>query len=360
MIVGRLLFSELGVPCVMDLLSVLFFAVGLLLIAAVLFDAFCTAVALGGAGPITRRLAWGLWRGVLHWHRRSEQSGRVDSGHRLLASVGPVILLLIITTWILLLWVGFFLLFSAAPEAVVNPETGTPATPWERVYFIGFTVSTLGVGDFAPQGTLWRLLTPIGALSGFLVLTLAITYLVPVVSAVVEKRQLSASIASLGKTPQELLHAGWDGQGLSSLEPHLLRFAEEIEMHGQRHLAYPVLHFFHSPEERTAFGPRLAALSEALALIEQMPAKVQPSPASRRAVRGAIDGFLRTVRPILANSTVQMEVPDRPATAVLEETDLPIREMDPADEWSSRSVQRLRLLHALVKDDGWGWKDVIG
>lgn len=340
----------------MEPLSAILFAGGLLLVGVVLFDALCTAIALGGGGPLTMRLASGLWGVALRWHRRREHAER----HHLLAGVGPVILVVIIVTWILLLWAGFWLLFSVAPEAVVNARTDAPANAWERLYFVGFTVSTLGIGDFAPQGTLWRIITPVAALSGFLLLTLSITYLLPVVSAVVEKRQLAASISSLGWTPQEILRSGWDGESLGSLEQPLISLAQRIEVHAQRHLAYPVLHFFHSTEKRTAVAPRLAALSEALELIRQMPPEAQPPPASVRAARGAIDGFMNVLGPVLAPSPAQRTAPEPPAANLLREAGLPIGEASPDGTGSLDTTRRRRLLRAFVEDDGWCWTDVTG
>lgn len=344
----------------MEPLAVVLFIGGLLLIGTSLFDAFCTAIVLGGGGPLTSRLARGLWKSALYWHQRREQSGQDDGGHQLLAGVGPTVILVIIVTWILLLWTGFLLVFSAVPEAVVNAQTGKPANAWERIYFTGFTISTLGVGDFVPRALMGRLLTPTAALSGFLLLTLSITYLVPVISAVVEKRQLAASIGGLGQTPQEIIRGGWDGQRLDSLEQPLVSLAESIEVHTQRHLAYPVLHFFHSTEERTAIGPRLAALSEALDLMREMPPGVQPPPASVRAARSAIDGFLSTLHPGFLRTSMHREAPERPTVEALRKDGLPIGETPPASKCSAeKSRERRRLLHAFVEDGGWHWSDVL-
>ena len=48
----------------------------------------------------------------------------------------------------------------------------------------GFTAFTLGVGDYIPNGQPWEVLTAIAVVSGLGLTTLAIIYLVPVVSAV--------------------------------------------------------------------------------------------------------------------------------------------------------------------------------
>lgn len=109
------------------------------------------------------------------------------------SSIGPVVLLVILATWILLLWTGFLLLFSVDVQSVLNAKTDVPADFWERVYFTGFTISTLSVGDFVPSGAGWRVIAALASLNGLFLMTLAISYLIPVMSAVVGKRQLAAN-----------------------------------------------------------------------------------------------------------------------------------------------------------------------
>jgi hypothetical protein len=341
----------------MDLVSVLLFAGGLLVVGSVLFDAFCTTVSVSGGGPLTTRLARNVWQGALRWHWRRERGGS-GGRHGLLAWTGPTILIGIVITWIVLLGVGVMMLFSAESSSVVNATTKAPADFWERLYFTGFTISTLGIGDFVPQGPLWRVVTGLAALSGLFVVTLSITYLMPVLSAVVEKRRLAASIAGLGETPRAILRGGWDGESLDSLEQPLVSISAEIEMHTQRHLVYPVVHFFHSTEKRTAIGPRVAALSEALRLIERMPTEAQPPPASTRVARSAVDGMLSTLRSAFLR-TGDDEPPVPSDAQTLREVGLPTREATPPHERDAKKAERRRrLLRVLVEDDGWHWRDV--
>lgn len=344
----------------MDLVSILLCAGGLVLVGTALFDALRTTISVSGGGPLTTRLAHGLWQGALHWHHRRRSSERPgSSSHHVLASIGTVVLLGIIVTWILLLGTGYFLLFSAEPTSVVSATTGVPADFWERVYFTGFTISTLGTGDFVPNGNAWRVLTDFAALSGLFVVTLSITYLVPVISAVVAKRHLAASIAGLGQTPEEILRSGWDGESLDSLEQPLVSLGSEIEMHAQRHLAYPVLHFFHSPQQHTSVSPSTAALSEALRLMQALPPEAQPPPAAVHTARSAIDSLLSTMHSSFMPTKEQMEAPPgRPAPEALRAMELPVAE-DPdrvVDEDEER--WRRHLLRAFLQNDGWTWEAV--
>lgn len=345
----------------MDLVSLFLLAAGAFLVAAALFDALRTTIGAGGGGPITNRLAHGLWHAALRWHRRARRNGGAGR-HQLLTRVGPAALIGVVSTWVLLLVLGYFLVLSADPSSVASASTGAPASVWERLYFAGFTVSTLGMGDFVPKGAAWRALTAFASLSGFFVMTLTVTYAIPVVSAVVAKRRLAASIAGLGKTPEPILRGGWNGETLASLEQPLVNLASEIEMHTQRHLAYPVLHVFHTQNERTAIGPRVAALSEALRLIGHLPEASRPPPAATRAARRAIDGYLGTLHASFVPARDQLDAPDRPVAESLRAAGLLAsgEEALPAGEKDDEQERRRRLLRALVEDDGWTWADVTG
>ncbi|MEX2549157.1 MAG: ion channel [Nitriliruptoraceae bacterium] len=175
-------------------MTVLLLLAGLVLLAMVAYDALATTLSVGAAaGPLTSRLARGWWR----FARRL--AGRPDSP--VIVSAGPVVLLLTIGVWLGLLWAGWTLVFAADPEAVISTATRAPASGWSRVYFTGFTVFTLGVGDYIPQGQPWEILTAIASVSGLGLVTLAITYLMPVVSSVTARRAQANTIAGMGNTP---------------------------------------------------------------------------------------------------------------------------------------------------------------
>ncbi len=310
--------------------------VGILLVVMAVLDALWTTVAAAGAGPLTKRLTRGLWDLALAGHRRT-------NGHRLLAVMGPVILMSAIVLWIFMIWVGYLLMFSGEPTAVVNTSTNEPAGVWERIYFVGFTISTLGIGDYAPQGAGWRFLTAFASLNGLFLATLSITYLVSVLSSVADKRQIAAVIANIGETPDSILDRAWDESGNFVLDGTLTQLSPMIELHAQRHLAYPVLHYYHTRHAHEAIAPRMAALDEALSVItvdaEQRGAN---PPFAVKLVRGAIGNVLET----LETGFLKREVAPPPsplAQHVDDTTDI---------------EKRRRLLRTFVQDDGWEWVHV--
>lgn len=317
--------------------------VGVILIVMVVVDALWTTVAAAGAGPLTRRLSRGLWSLALAGHRRT-------NGHRLLAVMGPVILMSAIVLWILMLWAGYLLVFGLEYNAVVSASTNEPAGVWERIYFTGFTISTLGMGDYVPQGAGWHFLAAFASLNGLFLATLSITYLVSVLSAVAAKRQIASMIADVGKTPSTILERAWNDAGDFKLENVLTQLTPMLELHAQRHLAYPVLHYYHTRHERAAIAPRLAALDEALWVITADAERRGAEPPfsvelARRAIGDVLEtletGFIDTREIAPPSSILKQDMDGMPD--IPEETDI---------------ERRRRLLRAYVRNDGWEWNHV--
>jgi hypothetical protein len=61
----------------------------------------------------------------------------------------------------------------------------------------------MGNGDYKSPSNFWRLFTFILSFSGFMLITTAVTYMLPVLSADVAKRKLSKKIFLMGLNPQE-------------------------------------------------------------------------------------------------------------------------------------------------------------
>lgn len=156
--------------------------------------AWTTLAASGGGGPVTSRLAHWMWEAI---RTRRGFRGR----HQLMRLGGLAVVVVTVLLWLVLLWLGWALIFSGSEVAVVSDQTGRPADWWGRVYFAGTTISTLGPGDLVAGGPAWQIATVVSSLSGLLFATLAITYLIPVVGAVTSRRQVALQIVGLGEDP---------------------------------------------------------------------------------------------------------------------------------------------------------------
>ncbi|ESR27442.1 potassium channel family protein [Lutibaculum baratangense] len=331
----------------MVLLSLL----GALLIFATVGDVLVTALTTRGAGPVTSLAGSRLWTLFLWWHRRW-------TSHNLLAYGGMAILASIATLWILGLWAGWSLVFLGAEVPLVSASDGTPADTLEIVYFAGYTLFTLGLGDFRPDGDTWRILTALCAGNGLLVLTMAVTYFVPIVSAATERRQIALAIDTVGSSPSAILRNCWDGSRFD-LEQVASELVSPILHQGQQHLAYPVLHYFHSPQAASALPVRLAAFSEALRIVqERVPQENRPRELPMRRCSLAIASFLQTLESTHIKASA--EEPSLPDLEALRREGLPLA--DEALVEPSRLVlhRERRHLKAFVESDGWTWPDVLG
>ena len=252
-------------------------AVGALLILLANYDALVTTIAVGsGIRPLTMR--------VTRLERRVLQRFP-----RLLPAGGPIVLLTSVTVWIVLLWAGYTLLFASDPDAIQGTTTNLPTDFVTRIYYAGYTLFTLGNGGFEPASGVWQIVTNVATLNGLFISTLAITYLLPVVSAVVQRRQMAAMITALGKTAEDVVIAAWNGEDFAYFDQQLPGVAETIMLTAERHIAYPVLHDFRSRDPETASERTLAMIDDVLTLLEH---GVDPSvgiePATVAVTRSAI------------------------------------------------------------------------
>ncbi len=323
---------------------------GITIILGTMVDFVWTTLTASGAGPITRTISRRLWQMALRLARRSNSSA-------FLTLVGPAILLATVCGWTLLLWLGWTLVFLADPMSVVNSQTGQPADFWARVYFTGFTLSTLGVGDYRPGDGLSQIATVGAAINGLVQVTLSITYLLSVLSSVVQQRSLAAQITSLGESAEGIAICGWNDQGFDQLTQRLSTFAPELVTYSQRQLAYPVITYFFSSDWRTANGPAIAMLDDLLLLLARVVPEKRPPALLLRTLRRAIHLILDSL--YLAKPGSESRQPPLPDVGPLRQAGIPV--IDDLDEGGvGESRDRRRQILELVEAQGWTWSDVTG
>lgn len=331
-------------------MELLLITLGALLIIAVAVDALTTTVAVGsGGGWMTRRLSTGLWTAARHV---------VGDRHDALRRVGVAVTLTSIAAWLLLAWLGWTLVFAASSSAVVDATSGEPATFGQRVYFAGYTLLTLGNGDYRPEGLVWQVATVLTVGNGFVLVTLAITYLVPLASAVTEMRQLAASVNALGATPDAILTGAFDGDGLQQLQGDLSGLEQQLLLHQQRHLTYPVLHYFHSTQPGTSAPLQLVLLDEALTLLEAgVAADVARPQRLIQRLRAALNGYVD----VLSNyvSPASQPPPAVPLDA-LRAAGIPTVDQQTYRARVDELEPRRRLLAGALAHDAWEWTHVTG
>ena len=323
--------------------------VGIALILVVSHDFLRTVLTVRGGGPLTGRLNAFVWRTLVRLHEKRPS-------HRLLAWAGPILAIGTLILWATALWLAWTLVFSGAERAVVDAKSGEPAALLERAYYVGYTLTTLGLGDFEPDGNVWRIATVIAAANGLFLFTMAITYIVPIVDSTATLRQLANTIDGLGDDPVDVVARSWEGGTLESLTTHLNAIAPTLNRSQQLYLAYPILHYFHSPDRDGALPLKLAVLDEALTLLAH---GVEPSRRLPRQVlmplRGALDGFVGT----LSTAWIEPadEAPPPPDLAALAGRGVPVVDEAAFAERLAEREHHRRLLRGFVRSDGWRWEE---
>ncbi|CAN5747595.1 potassium channel family protein [soil metagenome] len=323
---------------------------GVVIILLVLGDVVKTTLSVRGSGLGSGWLARTTWTVALWWHRRRP-------AHGALAYVGTATLLLIIGLWTSALWLGWTLFFMSDLNAVVSSSSGEPTGFVERAYFVGYTLITLGNGEYQPQVGFWQIMTLLAASLGFFVITLAITFLLSVLPAVVGKRQLASYIASLGLAPADIVLGAWDGDSCDALTQHLSTLNEALGKVAQQHLAFPILHYFHSGERRTALPLRVAALDEALGCLFYGLEGCQSTAHRLQPLRESVGSLLET----LQNGFIGGHDDTPPPTPLepLREGGLETKAQADYHRALDEKTERRKLLHGYVVKDGWEWQDIF-
>lgn len=307
-------------------MTVLLVVLGVVLLLAVGYDLAVTTLApSSGAGPIARRSGSWLWR-LAH-------TGAPAPTSRRLRFLGTFVLATTLTTWLVMLVSGWWLLLIASD---VRTTQGTVASSVERLAFSMTTVSSLGPGYLVPADTPARLVVAAASITGLGLLTLAVTYTLPVATAVTDRRTQAIKISAMGQSASSIADRLRDSD---SGQDRVASIADGIQHLAQRHLAYPILHFFHETSRRTAFAPNVAALDEALGLLERDGRTLDPLVIAE--FRTAVDDLLD-----VTEHHLDRHVPDEPPPAV-----------DGAAP--SSAAARRRRLAAFVADAGWSWDDHV-
>ncbi len=244
----------------------LYTIVGSLLIAIVGVDVFYTVFSNRGGGWLTNLWTSGVWSLLLRIHRRF-------TTHRLLAFAGPGLLLSIVLIWYSMLVIGWACLYASTDTSVINSDKQFVTSFDDKVFFVGVTLSTLGYGNMVPNGVPWTYLGNITALSGTVLLTASLTYVLAVLQASIERRQLATMINTIGTSTEEFLSRTCHGVHRSVLDSHLLTIANHIDNHAHKHVNYPILRFFHTGQWRHSPAPALLVFSDSIFLASHAIAK---------------------------------------------------------------------------------------
>ncbi len=270
------------------MIQMIYLIAGIIIIFVVAADIIYTVLSSNGAGYFSKYAMKNI-AAVFQFPARRTGSRKI------LKFAGVSVLSVITVIWILLLWLGVFLIFLYDQNSVLDSTTLIPAGMVDRFYFSGYLLSTLGNGDFKPQTGIWQIAATLFTFSGFIFLTTGITYFVSILSAVTEKRLAAISIFNLGKSATEIgsaiknLHrAGQLMSEVSSLKNHINRLT-------LNHTSYPISHYFFALEKNRSISLAAAELNQALEDLQADEKQDENLSAQLDALRESLDNYLQTL-----------------------------------------------------------------
>lgn len=170
-------------------MDVLLTLIGVVLIVAGLRDMFHALLYPRSQGTLTDLVLTGAWR----FSRTTR--------HALGGIVGPAAMVAVIVMWVLLQVTGWALVYLPhLPEGFSYSPGVDPsdyARPAEAVYVSVVGLATLGLGDVVPVHPAVRLAFPLGALTGFALLTAALTWFTQIYPPLSRRRALATALHGL-------------------------------------------------------------------------------------------------------------------------------------------------------------------
>lgn len=247
-------------------MSAFFFTIlGVLLLVLVFYDIYATILrATKRTGPISQNINRFLWFSAVNLAKNFDRRWR----HRILTSIGPLLLPILFGLFILLLIGGFALIYFPRIESDFFQSSEARAeTEWIRaVYFSGITLFTIGYGDIVPRSSIMRLLAILQGLSGIGLISLAVTYLLTVYGALERKRAVALNFyhqAAQGADVANFIVRHFARGKFYGLTDELKTATRDLQELLETHIEHPVIHYFHPLEVYKSLPRALFVVLEA-------------------------------------------------------------------------------------------------
>ncbi|NPC96664.1 FUSC family protein [Nocardioides sp. zg-DK7169] len=155
---------------------------GIVVLAATLLDLFLTALNFDEAGFIAGRVTRGQWTVVRRFTRRMSRRWRPVA----LRQVTGLQIVAVITTWLFGIITGFGLIYYGLMSRAAFSVSGTDAglTLFDALYFSAAQLSTVGGSSLTAETDLLRFLSIAETLSGVILVSLILTFLLGVYSVI--------------------------------------------------------------------------------------------------------------------------------------------------------------------------------
>lgn len=309
---------------------------GVLVIAVVMADAVVTTVNVseraGRVAALVLRASRPALRAVWSGPRRSA------------VALAQVVTLLL--GWIVGLWLGWWLVLLGPQMRFTDlVHEDRPVDAAETLAVAGSALFALGAGDVVPASTIARLLLPLAAATGLVLVTLEITYLLTLTRVAVHKHQVARMLSGLGDDPAAIVTRCWDGASFAPSARVFDELATELTLLAENQRSFPVLYELGSRDRDRTVAPGLTRVLDAVELMGAAAApEVRLPKITHHRLLTAVDELLRS-SPV----SDAADVDDRPDAEVLRRLGVPR-----APEHDGGRERHLRRgLRALADEEGW-------
>jgi hypothetical protein len=239
---------------------------GLMVLALV--DVFITVLyARARGGVIARTVSTAVWRG---FRGVAKLAGRHAPG--VLSLCGPFVLVMLLFAWALTLTLGAALIMW--PELGNGIRAGSGETPRDFMTALlaaGNSLSIVGAGDFSPHTTAMRALYLFNSIAGASVLSLTLTYLMQVYTALLRRNSFALTLHLLSgerDDAAELICGLGPGGDFNTGATTLAELSSELARIKETHHLYPVLFYFRFREPFYSVSAFTAVSLDTASLIE--------------------------------------------------------------------------------------------
>ena len=221
--------------------------VGIFLIAWTLREIFTDLFQPSGSGSLSSFVGKQLFRLAqrMRWMMRS---------------AGPLSIVIVITTWALLVTVGFALVYWARfPQAFTVPPPGVRdklGKVWVVLYFSLTSLTTLAAGEIVPKGSWIRLVAALESLIGISLVTASVTWIVLIYPALGRMRTLARRASTLLRAQKQ---TGVDVIS-GDVENLLGDLAESVMRTRVDFIHFPLIYYFHADTEGASLANSLTSL----------------------------------------------------------------------------------------------------
>ena len=155
--------------------------IGTAILVFVLLDFLYTAIGAAPVAPLSNKVARATWWAF------SKAMPEGKARHRL---SGPVVMTAIALAWIVLVSLGWTLVFQITETSVLMSESERPAGFARDFAYVGHLLSTLGGGPFKTESPVWQVLSVLAGVNGMVILTLSVSFVLSTTTTVAQGRGL--------------------------------------------------------------------------------------------------------------------------------------------------------------------------